>query len=117
MTTFAACVQFTEKEILESIKDDLEDRLDPGQYTLNMETRREIFNRYKDAPIWTQFEAAMLIVWGESILFAVSYYIFILHWNEDFWLSVLGFANIIYLFMFLVAKLYNKKYAKYYLDL
>jgi hypothetical protein len=116
MTSVAATFLFTEKEILESIKEDLQERLDSGQYTLAMNTRTDILNNYKNASIWLQFETAMLIIWGESILFAVYYYLFIISWNVDFWLSVLGFANIIYLLMFISDKIYDVKYRRHYLD-
>jgi len=116
MNAIAATILFTEKEILESIKDDLEEKLDSGQYTLNMNKRSDILDRYSHAPRWVQFETAMLIIWGESILFAVYYYLFIINWTTDFWLSAIGFVNIMYLLMFLSDKLYDLKYSRHYLD-
>ena len=89
---FAATLMFVEEEIREDVDD------------------------YFEVSPWVYFETANLVVWAILTLYVVYSYLTWVNWNQDFWLSALGFVNLTYLIGWVVDKIFAYKYSKYYAD-
>ncbi|MBP1986206.1 hypothetical protein [Halolamina salifodinae] len=103
---------FVEDEILESIKEDLRE----SDKDRTEEELKSKLDEYSHATPWLYFETLNLIVWGLMLLYIVYSYVTWINWSHDFWLSTIGFVNIMYVFGWVVDKIYAQKYKSHYPD-
>jgi len=109
-------VMYVEEEILESIKDDLRGEGNHEIREDHSKTKEQIRSDYAHAAPWLYFETVMMISWFLSLISVAAIFLCCISWGRSFWLSALGYLNIIYIFGWVVDNIYRIKYKRYYFD-